>query len=395
MHIDDIRVTNLVYPYPEEDRFRYAGGKCTHRVTSLVEVVTDSGLVGVGSAYSHPRLVATVIEDQILPLLRGEVIDDVRRLWRAMYAGTRWFGRKGAVMSAIGAVDVALWDLLGKQKGLPVHRLLGGTGARSVPAYASALLWADQLSDLTAEAERHRNAGFRRMKMRLGRSSEYDLSALDAVIAGAGKDADVIVDGSMRYSVEQAASFSLELAHRKVFWFEEPLQPENIDGFARLRPQSAVPIAAGENEFGVQGFAELLRSDAVDIVQPDVSRCGGISEAHAVAEMAAKAGKRFAPHSWSDAIAVVANAHVVASMSNGITVEIDQTRNPMVDELLTSRLSVRDGLLELSDAPGLGIELRQDVVERYRLPNGTQPPAGTYSDMIFGGERLHQIAPYR
>lgn len=395
MRIDDIRVTTLVFAYPEEDRFRYAGGKCTHRVTSLIEVVADTGLVGVGSAYSHPRLVATVIEDQVLPLLRGEVVDDVRRLWQAMYAGTRWFGRKGAVMSAIGAVDVALWDLLGKDKGLPVHKLLGGDGARSVPAYASALLWADRLSDLTAEAERHRHAGFNRMKMRLGRGSDYDLAALDAVVAGAGKDADVIVDGSMRYSVEQAASFSRELARRKVFWFEEPLQPENINGFAELRPLSTVPIAAGENEFGVQGFAELLRSDAVDIVQPDVSRCGGISEARAVAEMAAKAGKKFAPHSWSDAIAVVANAHVVASMPNGITVEIDQTRNPLVDELLKSPLSVRNGLLEISNAPGLGIEIRQDVVERYRLPGGAQLPAGTYSDMIFGGERLHQIGPYK
>ncbi|MBK8083430.1 MAG: mandelate racemase/muconate lactonizing enzyme family protein [Devosia sp.] len=394
MRIDDIRVTTLVFAYPEQDRFRYAGGRCTHRVTSLIEVVADDGTVGIGSAYSHPRLVEIVVADQLLPLLRGEAIDDVRRLWRAMYAGTRWFGRKGAVMSAIGAVEVALWDLLGKQLGLPVHRLLGGDGVRSVPAYASALLWADHLPDLTPEAERHRNNGFRRMKMRLGRSSDYDLAALDAVISGAGSDAEVIVDGSMRYTVDQARLLSTELARRKVFWFEEPLQPEDIDGFVALRPQSAVPVAAGENEFGVQGFAELLRSDAVDIVQPDVSRCGGIGEARAVAELAARAGKRFAPHSWSDAIAVMANAHVVASMPNGITVEIDQSRNPFVDQLLVSPLTVRDGLLNLPDAPGLGIELRREVVERYRLPSDATPPAGTYSDMIFGGERLHQIAPY-
>ena len=394
MRIDDIRVTTLVFAYPEQDRFRYAGGRCTHRVTSLIEVVAEDGTVGIGSAYSHPRLVEIVVADQLLPLLRGEAIDDVRRLWRAMYAGTRWFGRKGAVMSAIGAVEVALWDLLGKQLGLPVHRLLGGDGVRSVPAYASALLWADHLPDLTTEAERHRNNGFRRMKMRLGRSSDYDLAALDAVISGAGSDAEVIVDGSMRYTVDQARLLSTELARRKVFWFEEPLQPEDIEGFVALRPQSAVPVAAGENEFGVQGFAELLRSDAVDIVQPDVSRCGGIGEARAVAELAARAGKRFAPHSWSDAIAVMANAHVVASMPNGITVEIDQSRNPFVDQLLVSPLTVRDGLLNLPDAPGLGIELRREVVERYRLPSDATPPAGTYSDMIFGGERLHQIAPY-
>jgi len=394
MRIDDIRVTTLVCAYPEQHRFRYAGGRCTHRVTSLIEVVADDGTIGIGSAYSHPRLVEIAVTDQALPLLRGEEIDDIGRLWRIMYAGTRWFGRKGAVMSAIGAVEVALWDLLGKQRGLPVHRLLGAGRVRSVPAYASALLWADHLPDLTSEAARHRDAGFRRMKMRLARSPDYDIAALDAVVAGAGPDAEVIVDGSMRYSIDQARQLSGELARRKVFWFEEPLQPEDIEGFAALRPQSAVPLAAGENEFGVQGFAELLRSDAVDIVQPDVSRCGGIGEARAVAELAARAGKRFAPHSWSDAIAVMANAQVVASMPNGITVEVDRSHNPFVDELLVSPLTVRDGLLELPDSPGLGVEIRPEIVERYRLPAGAPMPPGTYSDMIFGGERLHQIAPF-
>jgi len=394
MRIDGIEVTTLVYEYPENNRFLYAGGRCTHRVTSLVEVITDAGVVGLGSCYSHPALVATVIEDQIAPLLRGEPIEDVRRLWKTMYLATRWFGRKGAVMSAIGAIDVALWDLLGKAKGVPVYKLLGGEGARTVPAYASALLWADRLSDLTAAAERHRANGFRRMKMRLGRSSQYDLAALDAVRAGAGKDGEVIVDGSMRYSVPGAIALSRELAARKVVWFEEPLQPENVEDFVELRGRSETPIAAGENEFGVQGFAELLRTNAVDIVQPDVSRCGGISEARAVAELAARAGKKFAPHSWSDAIAVVANAHVVASMPNGITVEVDQTGNPLVDELLVAPLIVRDGLLAMPDGPGLGIEINRDVVARYRVPPGATLPKGTYSDMVFGVGKLHQLEAY-
>jgi D-galactarolactone cycloisomerase len=335
-----------------------------------------------------------VIEDQIAPLLRGEPIDDVRRLWRMMYLATRWFGRKGAVMSAIGAVDVALWDLLGKARGLPVKALLSGTVARTVPAYASALLWVDHLADLTAEAERHRNSGFRRMKMRLGRSSEYDLAALDAVRAGAGSEGEVIVDGSMRYSVSRAASFSRELAARKVVWFEEPLQPENIEGFVELRSLSETPIAAGENEFGVQGFEELLRANAVDIVQPDVARCGGISEARAVAELAQNVSKWFAPHSWSDAVAVMANAHVVASMPNGITVEVDQTGNALVDELLLSPLKVRDGELEVPDSPGLGVEVDRKMVERYRVPPGASLPKGIYSDMVFGAAKLHQTPAY-
>lgn len=389
MRIDDIRVHTLVFEYPDALKFRYAGGTCTHRVTSLIEVVAEDGRVGIGSAYSHPGLVATTVEDQLAPLLRGETLDDIGRLWRRMYLATRWFGRKGAVMTAIGGVDTALWDLFGKLHDQPVHRLLrAGSTATSVPAYASALLWHDDPAALQSEAARHRDHGFLRMKMRLGKTPEQDIAALDAVIAGAGREGSVIVDGSMRYPFERALAFSRELAARRVFWFEEPLPPEQVEGLAALRAVSATRIAAGENEFGVQGFAELLRANAVDVVQPDASRCGGISETHAVARLAEAAGKPFAPHSWSDAVAIVANAHVVASLPNGLTVEIDRTGNPLVETLLRQPLTVTAGRLALPEGPGLGIELDPAAVERYRLPPGAPLPSGVYSDMVFGAAPL-------
>jgi D-galactarolactone cycloisomerase len=144
-----------------------------------------------------------------------------------------------------------------------------------------------------------------------------------------------------------------------------------------------VRIAAGENEFGVQGFRELIRSGAVDVVQPDASRCGGISEVVRVARMAAQAGLSFAPHTWSDAVAIIANAHVVAAHANGLTVEIDQTGNPFIDELLLEPLRVVDGMLSLSDEPGLGIHIDRSVIDRYRMSE-LQPSDGFYSDMAFG-----------
>ena len=206
----------------------------------------------------------------------------------------------------------------------------------------------------------------------------------DAARRAIGPHYDYMADASMRYHLELAQRIGKVLEENGVFWFEEPFEPEDVDACATLRGTIAVPLAAGENEFGVQGFRELVRAGAVDIVQPDASRCGGVSEALRVAQVASKAGLKVAPHSWSDAVAVMANAHVVASQPHALTVEIDQTGDPFVDELLGEPLQVSDGQLLLSDQPGLGIEIDATVVERYRLPNPRDAPDGHYSDVVFG-----------
>lgn len=393
MKIDHIDVINLCYEYPAERRFTYAGGVCTGRLSSLILVHTDTGQVGIGSAYSHPGMVALTVKQQLEPLLRGRDPCEVEFLWERMYAVTRWYGRKGAAMSALGGLDVAFWDLRGQALGKPVWALLGGDRT-TCPAYASALLWKPDVKLLADEAAAHLAKGFRRMKMRLGRSEEYDVAAVRAVRAAIGNDNDLMADASMKYHVDLARRIGTFLEEQKAFWFEEPFQPEDIDSYAALRGTIGVRIAAGENEFGVQGFRELIRAGAVDIVQPDASRCGGISEVWKTAKLAAEAGLKFAPHTWSDAVAVIANAHVVAAMPNGLTVEMDQTGNPMIDDLLVEPLSVKDGLLALNNRPGLGIELNHAVIERLRMADPLAIPDGFYSDMVFGTEGLGPSAPY-
>ncbi len=392
MKIDSIETVNLCYQYPEADRFQYAGGVCTGRLTTVVLVHTDSGEVGVGSCYSHPGLVHLVIQQQLDPLLRGEDPADVEALWDKMYGITRWYGRKGAALTALGAVDTALWDLRGKAQGKPVWALLGGE-KRSCPAYASSLLWND-IDALAAEAARHIEDGYRRVKMRLARSEEYDVEAVKAVRQAIGYEHDLMVDASMRYHLDLAQRMGRFFAEQKVFWYEEPFAPEDLDSYTALRGSVQVPLAAGENEFGLQGFREVIRAGAVDIVQPDASRCGGISEVARVARLAAEHGLRFATHSWSDALAVVANAHVVSAFNNGITVEIDRTGTPFMDELLGEPLTIQDGMLRLSDAPGLGVELRRDVLDRYRMADPLTIPDGSYSDMMFGRRYAPPSLPY-
>ncbi len=392
MKIDRIEAINLRFEYPGGYGFQGAGGVCTARLTTLVLVHTDSGQVGIGSTYSNPALVYLIVRDQLDPLLRGEDPARVEALWERMYALTRWYGRKGAALSAIGGVDMALWDLRGKAQGRPVWALLGGERP-SCPAYASGLLW-NELEDLAAEAARHLEQGFRRVKMRLGRSEEYDREAVRAVHRAIGPENDLLADASMRYHPDLARRMGKFLGEQRVFWYEEPFAPEDIEAYSALRGTVPVPIAAGENEFGLQGFGELIRAGAVDIAQPDASRCGGISEVLRVARLAQERGLRVAPHTWSDAVAVVANAQVVASLPNGITVEIDRTGNPFIEELLVEPLRVRDGQMQLSRAPGLGIELDWKAVERLRLPDPLSIPEGSYSDMNFGRAYFSSPIPY-
>ena len=393
MRIEHVEAINLLHRYPDHHRFQYGGGTCDARLTTLVLAHTECGAVGVGSVYSYPALVYLVVREQLAPALTGEDPTEVEALWEKMYALTRWYGRKGAALSALGGVDMALWDLRAQAEGKPVWALLGGENGRC-PAYASGLLWKEDVKALAEEARGYIDAGFRRVKMRLARSEEYDRAAVEAVRKAVGDENDVIVDASMRYHLDLARRMGEFLSEQRVFWYEEPFAPENIDDFAALRGTVGVPLAAGENEFGLQGFRELIRAGAVDIVQPDACRCGGISEVWRVARLAAAHGLRFATHSWSDAVAIVANAHVVSALPNGVTVEIDRMNNPFVDDLLRRPLEVVDGEIALGDRPGLGIELNWEAVERSRMQDPLHIPDGVYSDMMFGRQNLPRALPY-
>jgi D-galactarolactone cycloisomerase len=394
MRIEDVEVVNLRFEYPGGAGFAYAGGKVTARVTSLVLIRTDSGETGIGAAYSHPDLVRTIIEGNLRAHLIGADPTDIDGIFDKLYGLTRWYGRKGAAMTAIGGIDIALWDLKGKAAKTPVWRLLGGKEGRAL-AYASGMFWHDDVGELEREAARHRQRGFHRVKMRLGRSWDYDTEAFKAAVRGVGKDGLVHVDGSHRYDEETAVRFGAILAEAGAAWFEEPFPPEDIDRYVSLRRRLKVPLAAGENEFGVQGFRELLRAGAIDIVQADACRAGGISEVLRIAGMAAELGLRVAPHTWSDAVALTANAHVVAALPHGLTVEIDQTGNPFIEELLSAPLRIEDGYLQLGDAPGLGIELDPAVLARLAVPRGTTVAEGNYSDLIFGAQHYAVAPPYR
>lgn len=323
----------------------------------------------------------------------GEDPLEVERLWEVGYALTRWYGRKGVAISALGGIDTALWDIRGKVAGRPLYKLLGAQRDR-VPAYASALAWRERPSELAEEAARHLAAGFRAMKMRIGKTYEYDRTAVRVVRAAIGQEVSLMVDANSRFTLAHAERISSDLRANKVFWLEEPFPAENIASYVSLRPTPGIAMAAGENDFGVQGFRELIECGAVDIVQPDCSRAGGITECRRIALLAAQSGLPVATHTWSDAVALIANMHLVASLENGLFVEVDQTGNALISELTDEPLQVVDGEIALPRRPGLGIELNEVAIERYTVPKTCTVPEGNYSDMVFGRRHYARPEPY-
>jgi L-alanine-DL-glutamate epimerase-like enolase superfamily enzyme len=393
MKITGIELFNLRFEYPNSKGFRYSGGFCTARVTTVVLVRTDTRHTGIGSCYTHPGLAQLLIEDQFAPLLMGRDPRQTDELWNLMYDLTRWYGRKGAALSTLGALDVAFWDLRGKAENAPVYQLLGGA-QNCCPAYASALLWQDA-AGAAREALQLKARGWKRLKMRMGQGEAQDLENLRAIRQAIGPDTDLMCDAGMRLDVATAQRIGKVLEEENVFWFEEPFEPEDLASYRALHGTLKTRIAAGENEFGVQGFRDLIEPPSVDIVQPDVARCGGISEAHKIAAMASARNIGVATHTWSDAIAVVANAHVVAACPTGITVEVDQTGNPFIEELLATPLPIQSGVLHLGEKPGLSIELDEATLQKYRMADPLRVPAGRYSDMVFGAEYFSPASAYR
>lgn len=391
MRIIELETVHLRFHYRPERTFQTPAGPVHGRLTTLIRIRTDEGLTGWGSAYAHPGIVQAVV-DHLRPFVLGYDPVDTERHWNRLHSLSSWYGRKGAAVAAISGIDTAMWDLRGQIQGEPIWRLLGGTTS-SAPAYGSGLLYSSP--EAVAEgAVNYVQRGFRRVKMRAGWNWDYDVAAVTAAREALGPDYDLMVDGTWRFTLEHAKAFSDVLADQGVFWFEEPFPVDDLDSYVALRSHSRVPLTTGENEFALHGFREHLRAGTVDIVQADASRAGGITEVVKIGQLAAEFNVLLAPHTWCDAVAVVANAHVVAALPNGLTCEVDQTGNKFIEELLGGPLPIRDGMLELGQSPGLGITIDDEFVDAHRVPDARAIPDGNYCDLIFGRGQTRYIGDY-
>lgn len=342
---------------------------CVH---TLIHIETDEGVSGWGSVFTNDHLVRAAL-DVLEPLYRHENALEPERVSEKLHQNMFWLGRGGSITHTISGIDIALWDILGKATGQPVGRLLGGRYRERVKPYASLLM--DQPEPLRDHLQRIKAEGFRAFKMGwgpFGRVSErLDEAIVSAAREAVGEDCMLMVDagGSDEFwnkGYKWALRTSQMLAAYRVDWFEEPLNPDALDDYVHLRRNAPVPVAGGEVLTRRQSFLPWLREGAFDIVQPDVTKVGGISEERRIGWMAQEHGIQFIPHGWNTALGLAADLQLSSAFSNTDLVEYI-TGSPYIDELKAGGWQLDDeGLLTIPNRPGLGIELNMDAVAKYR-----------------------------
>ncbi|MDR7555483.1 MAG: mandelate racemase/muconate lactonizing enzyme family protein [Armatimonadota bacterium] len=344
--------------------------------TLLVRVHTDAGIVGVGEAHTAPWVLKAIIEappshiyaQGLRDLLIGEDPFDRERIWDKLYRYSTVYGRRGAVIHAISALDLALWDLVGKAEGKPVWQLLGERRRSRVPAYASTLMPEDA-AEAAEETLRWHAEGFRAVKLgwgSLGQDVARDLAMVAAVRERVGADVDLLIDVGYGMDVESAIRLARGLEALDAFLLEEPLSPDDLDGYARLADAVALPIAAGEKETTRFGFQDLIERGRVDIVQPDLARAGGFTECRRIAGLAAARGVTVLPHCWSTDILVAATLHFVSVLPECPYLEYCVLETPLRRELVREPIRARGGFVEVPEGPGLGVEVNEETVARFR-----------------------------
>jgi L-alanine-DL-glutamate epimerase-like enolase superfamily enzyme len=387
MKIRKVSATGVHAPIPEARQHTTDFGRIRAFDSTLVRIETEGGLVGygeakaaVGSAGSSASLVAC-IEQELAPLLVGEDARDISRLWDVMYNGSRAhfaiarghafpaLGRRGLTIGALAGIDMALWDLLGKSLGQPVWRLLGGRRQERMPAYASGG-WApaDRIAaELQGFLDR---GGFKAVKMRVGAGDgtlDHSIRRVQAAREGLGAEVDIMCDAHGTWTVAEAKRFCRAVENCNIGWLEEPVAADDKRGQAEIRAATDIPIASGESEFTRFDFRDLIELRAVDILQPDLSIAGGITEAMRIEALASAHQLRFAPHLWGGALTFAAGLHVAAVATSGFILEYSLGANPMLHELALEDFPVIDGHIEIPDRPGLGVTIDEAFVERYRL----------------------------
>jgi D-galactarolactone cycloisomerase len=345
-------------------------GTAVKKDTVIVRVRTEDGIVGYGEAHHAlaPTVVADLVNANLAPLVVGEDALEVEHVWERMYfAQGRTHGPGWAIWKAISGIDQALWDARGKALGLPVWKLLGGK-KRKLRAYAGGIsLGYQPPQSLAEEAQRYVEQGFRAVKLRLGDTVENDLARVRHVRKALGDGVEIMTDVNTKYSFQQMLRLAPGLEECGVYWIEEPFPPDALRDYTLLASRTRVPLAAGENHFLRYQARQLLETEAAQILQPDPSKAGGVTETKKIADLAAAYRRPFAPHTSMSGINMSVCLSLLTACSNALIYEADLSAfNPFRDELVSPVPRVdRDGFVEAFDGPGLGVEVDESLFGRY------------------------------
>ncbi len=374
------KVTCHVVSAPVERPFTSSRGWLYKtRGSCIVEIETIDGIVGWGECYGPSAVAKAYIETQFAPRIIGRDAFDVEVIWEDLYNRIKDYGGRGMATSALSGIDIALWDIMGKSCGKPIHKLIGGAYRTEVTAYATGLYFIDMdrlIEEAVEEANEFVGNGFVAIKMKIGLGSpKLDIERVAAVRKAIGDDVRLMVDANHCFTVPQAIRIGRELEKLNVEWFEEPISPEDVDGYVEVTRSLDMAVAGGENEFTRWGFRDLVVRKAMDIIQPDVCAAGGISECRKIATLASAHGVECIPHAWGSAIGLAATLHFLAALPDQPPsfrpmpplLELEQCENPFRDLLSVEPILQKAGKVQIPTGAGLGIEINRSVLDRYRV----------------------------
>lgn len=371
MKITDVEP--IVLRLPQVDATRADGTQDAF----LVRIHTDEGTVGVGEADTAPLVARTIVEMPsshslargLREVLLGENPLHVERLWQKMFDASDHYGRRGAALHVMSAIDIALWDIAGKAAGVPVSDLLGGRRVAEIPVYASEVMpsTADEVRRIAAGAV---ESGYGALKLGwgpLGDDLRYDETLVRAARAELGPERALMLDGGRAYTVKRALELLRRVEEHELYWFEEALQPDDLDGYARLTAAARIRIAAGEADETFAPFRALVERGHVDVLQPDLARCGGFTVARQIAFLERSSPVEIVPHCFSSGVLVAASLHFVATLARATWSEFSVAQSPLVNGILDKPFALQEGRLTVPDGPGLGIDLDETAVARFRV----------------------------
>jgi len=387
MKITKIESHILQYDLPEE--LGYSQQYYAKRTAHLVEVSTDAGITGWGECFGPGAIAVAnkgIVEGVIATMVLGMNPMDRDVIWHKVYNLMRDHGQKGMPMQSLSGVDIALWDIAGKITGQPIHALLGGAHRTSVPAYGYGMMLkresvADHIARFTDEAAAILDMGFKATKMKTGLGPEADVKLCETVAKGVDGKGRFMVDANHCYTTSDAFYVGRALDEMGAYWFEEPVAPEDLDGYRELRAGLKTNISGGEAEFGRWGWRSILENRGLDIAQPEVCALGGITEYQRVLALCHAHFTPVINHVWGSAIAVATNLHLLAAMPplpGGLhpwepMLEFDTTHNSFRDDLLTTPLDIQGqvarnaGNVDIPQGPGLGVTPDPDVIAHYKI----------------------------
>jgi L-alanine-DL-glutamate epimerase-like enolase superfamily enzyme len=343
----------------------------------IVVVETDEGITGYGEVDTAPGVGKAIVDAYmshgtcfgLREVVTGSDPFDYEQIWNDMWTKTYYYGRSGPVMHVMSGIDMAIWDIMGKATGKPVHKLLGGSYTDKVRAYASALM-PENKETVREMVESYISQGFTAIKFGwgpLGYDVHFDIELIKTARQAAGDKVDIMIDIGKRYRLKSALYVAKALEQLNIYWLEEPLPAEDYIGYKRLTQSTTLRIATGEEESGRLAFGRLINETHVDVIQPDLSRCGGLTEAKKIASMAADQNLLCVPHAFKTGVLVAASIQLIAAIPHAPFLEFSVTESAIRKELLINPFKQKDGFVEVPQKPGLGIELNPDIIKKYGM----------------------------